>query len=407
MSMHEALFGDYPIPEETARIALCAFPKGNVYMQIRDQFGMLYQNHQFAHLFSVEGQPALAPARLALVTVMQYIEGVGDRQAADNVRDRISWKYALGLALDDPGFDFSVLCEFRARLLTDDAELLLFDTLLTLFRDADLLKARGKQRSDSTHVLAAIRNLHRLENVGETMRHALNRLALVAPAWLRQHANPAWVERYGRRVEQYRLPKEDAQRQALATTIGEDGYELLDAAFAPTAPPVVQSEPAIDILRRVWLQQFYRCDDPSAPLVRQRTTAEQPPSAQIISSPYDPDARYKTKRDTSWIGYKVHLTETCDDDTPNLITHVATTPATTADSELTATIQAELAAKELLPSEHYLDIGYVDSGILVASEKEHDVRVIGPVIRDPAWQAHIPTGVTIPQFALDWDCKQD
>jgi len=143
MSMQEPLFGDYPIPEETYQVAHRAFPKGNLVMQIRDQFGMVYHNHQFAHLFASEGQPALAPARLALVTVMQYIEGVGDRQAADNVRDRISWKYALGLALDDPGFDFSVLCEFRLRLLSDDAERLLFDTVLDIFRGAGLLKARG------------------------------------------------------------------------------------------------------------------------------------------------------------------------------------------------------------------------------------------------------------------------
>jgi transposase len=406
MSMHEARFGDYPIPEATVQVAHRAFPKGNLVMQIRDQFGMLYHNHQFAHLFASEGQPALAPARLALITIMQYIEGVGDRQAADNVRDRISWKYALGLALDDPGFDFSVLCEFRARLLADDAETLLFDTVLSLFRDAGLLKARGKQRTDSTHVLAAIRTLHRLENVGETMRHALNCLAIIAPDWLRQHADLAWVERYGRRVEQYRLPKEDAHRQALATTIGQDGYQLLAACLAPSAPIVVRTAPALEILRRVWIQQYYRCDDPSAPIVRWRTTAEQPPSAQIISSPYDPEARYKTKRDTSWIGYKAHLTETCDDETPNLITHVATTVATTADGDLTATIHTALAAKELLPSEHYLDIGYVDAGVLVTSQTDHNLTVIGPVITDPAWQAHTPNGITIPQFGLDWEAQQ-
>ncbi len=406
MCMHEALFGDYPIPEETVRIAQRAFPKGNLYMQIRDQFGMLYQNHQFAHLFASEGQPALAPARLALVTVMQYVEGVGDRQAADNVRDRISWKYALGLALDDPGFDFSVLCEFRARVLMGDVEQLLFDTVLQLFREAGLLKARGKQRSDSTHILAAIRHLHRLENVGETLRHALNRLAVVAPNWLRQHTDPAWVERYGRRVEQYRLPKEETQRQALATAIGQDGYCLLEACLAPDAPAVVRGEPAVEILRRVWIQQYYRCDDPTALLVRQRTTAEQPPSAQIICSPYDVEARYKTKRDTNWIGYKAHITETCDDDAPNLITQVATTPATTADGDLTATIQADLAAKDLLPSEHYLDIGYVDAQVLVASQAEHGVSVIGPVITDPAWQAHTPNGITIAQFGLDWEAQQ-
>jgi len=404
--MHEALFGAYSIPEDTYRVAQQAFPKGNIFMQIRDHFGMLYQNHQFAHLFATEGQPALSPARLALVTVMQYIEGVGDRQAADNVRDRISWKYALGLSLDDPGFDFSVLSEFRGRLLTDDAEALLFDTVLNLFRDAGLLKARGKQRTDSTHVLAAIRELHRLENVGETMRHALNRLAIVAPDWLRPHADLAWVERYGRRVEQYRLPKEDAERQALATIIGQDGYCLLEACLNPTAPLVVQTEPAVDILRRVWIQQYYRCDAPGAVEIRWRTSAEQPPSALIISSPYDVEARYKTKRETNWLGYKAHLTETCDDDMPNLITQVVTTSATTADSELTATIHDKLAAKELLPSEHYLDIGYVDAEILVTSQSEHGVSVIGPVISDPAWQAHTPNGITIAQFGLNWEAQQ-
>jgi transposase len=404
--MHEALFGAYPIPEDTCRVAHQAFPKGNIYMQIRDHFGMLYQNHQFAHLFATEGQPALSPARLALATVMQYIEGVGDRQAADYVRDRISWKYALGLPLDDPGFNFSVLSEFRGRLLTDDAEAVLFDTVLNLFRDAGLLKARGKQRTDSTHVLAAIRELHRLENVGETMRHALNRLAIVAPDWLRPRANLAWVERYAHRVEQYRLPKEDAERQALATVIGQDGYHLLEACLNPSAPVVVQTEPAVDILRRVWIQQYYRCDASEAVEIRWRTSAEQPPSALIISSPYDVEARYKTKRETSWLGYKAHLTETCDDDMPNLITHVATTPATMADGDLTASIQADLAAKELLPSEHYLDIGYVDAGVLVASQADHNVTVIGPVINDPAWQAHTPTGITIPQFAIDWEAQQ-
>jgi transposase len=406
MSMHEALFGDYPIPEDTARVVKQVFPQGNVYTQLRDHFGMLYQNHQFAHLFVSQGQPALAPARLALVTVMQYMENLGDRQAADAVRDRISWKYALGLELTDPGFNFSVLSEFRARLLTHDAETLLFDTVLALFRDAGLLKSRGKQRTDSTHVLAAIRTLHRLENIGETLRHALNSLAASAPAWLRQQADPAWVERYAHRVEQYRLPKAEKEREELARTIGEDGYRLLTACWASDAPAAIREMPAVMTLRQVWLQQFYRCDDPIAPVVRLRGASELPPSGQIISSPYDPEARFRTKRETSWLGYKVHLTETCDQDTPNLITHVATTPATTADCEMTTTIQAGLAAKGLLPSEHYLDIGYVDGAILVHSQQEHQVEVVGPVISDPSWQARTAEGITADQFVVDWQARQ-
>ena len=191
MSMRDALFGDYPIPDETARIARAAFPQGNRYLLLRERFGMLFDNQHFAHLFAPAGKPALAPARLAVVIILQFMEDLSDQQAAEAVRDRISWKYLLGLPLDDPGFDASVLSEFRTRLLHEDASVLLLDAVLDLCREAGLLKRRGKQRTDSTHVLAAIRELHRLENVGETLRHALNRLAAVAPTWVRAQVDPA------------------------------------------------------------------------------------------------------------------------------------------------------------------------------------------------------------------------
>jgi transposase len=407
MSMQEPLFGPYPIPEDTRRVAHAAFPKGNLYLQLRDRCGMLFDNQRFAHLFSREGQPALAPARLALVLIFQFLETLSDREAADAVRDRISWKYALGLPLDDPGFDYSVLSEFRARLLKADAEALLFDTVLELAQELGLLKARGKQRTDSTHVLAAIRELHRLEHVGETLRHALNTLAVAAPVWLRAHVDPAWGERYGTRIEQYRLPKADVEREALARTIGHDGSCLLAALDADSAlSSEVRTLPAVETLRQVWAQQYITDETEDGPLLRLRTRAEQPPSAELISSPYDPEARYRTKRETSWLGYAVHLTETCEDDLPNLITHVATTPNTTADCALTATIQADLATKDLLPDEHYVDSAYLDAGILVESQRKHAVTMVGPVSTDPSWQAHTPDGLTAAQFAFDWEAEQ-
>lgn len=101
----------------------------------------------------------------------------------------------LHLELTDPGFDHTVLSEFRARLIAGNAEQLLLDTMLKLFKERGWLKARGKQRTDSTHVLAKIRALNRVLCVGETLRHALNCLALVAPEWLRAHSSPEWVER--------------------------------------------------------------------------------------------------------------------------------------------------------------------------------------------------------------------
>src|SRR5438128_6226830 len=230
MSLHSKPFT--AIPEETARVARAAFPQGNLYMRMRDEIGGIYEDAAFASLFSHRGQPAAAPWRLALVTIMQSAEGLPDRQAADAVRRRIDWKYALNLELTDPGFDHTVLSEFRARLIIGSAEQLLLDTFLQICRERKLLKARGRQRTDSTHVLAAIRVLNRLECVGETLRHALNSLALVAPEWLKENSQPEWVERYAKRVDDYHLPKSQDQRQAYACLVGTDGHCLLDAVYA-------------------------------------------------------------------------------------------------------------------------------------------------------------------------------
>src|SRR5271165_3426935 len=141
MSLQPQTIG--PIPEETVRIAQAAFPKGNPYMRVREALGSIYEDAQFVALFSTVGQHAVAPWRLALVTALQYAEGLSDQQAADAVRSRIDWKYVLGLPLADAGFDASVLCEFRARLLTGSAEALLLDTLLQRCREHGLLKVRG------------------------------------------------------------------------------------------------------------------------------------------------------------------------------------------------------------------------------------------------------------------------
>src|SRR5258708_39369652 len=158
------------------------------------------------------------------MSIMQYAEGLTDRQAADAVRTSIDWKYALSLELTDPGIDFSLLSEFRSRLLAHGAEHRVFDLLLAQFRERGWIKGRGRQRTDSTHVLAAIRTMNRLECVGETMRHALDTVAVVAPAWLRVQMQPEWQERYEQRIQEDRLPKSPAERHALAETIGADGF---------------------------------------------------------------------------------------------------------------------------------------------------------------------------------------
>lgn len=226
-----------PVPEETARVARAAFPKGNLYMTMRDEIGTLYSDQDFEALFPTHGQPAQCPWRLALVCVMQFMEELSDRQAADAVRSRIDWKYALGLELTDPGFDFSVLCEFRARLIAGGKEQQLLDTLLKQFKERGWLKQRGKQRTDSTHVLAAIRTLNRLEGVGETLRAVLNALATVAPDWLRSWVPNEWFDRYERAVDEYRLPKGIAARKEYAETIGRDGMQLLTILYDDETTP--------------------------------------------------------------------------------------------------------------------------------------------------------------------------
>ena len=296
MSLRTSL--DATIPEETIRVARAAFPQGNVFMQMRDALGPLYTNVQFAPLFSHTGQPAEDPARLALILVMQCAAGLSDRQAADAVRGRIDWKYVLAVELTDPGFDASILSEFRTRLLHGEAEHLLLETLLTLLQERHLLKARGKHRTDSPHMLAAIRTLHRLEWVGDTMHYALHRLAVVDPAWLRAPMQPEWVERYGTRAENYRFPTADTERQKLAATMGADGFTLLLAAYAPDASLEVRSAPAVEVLRHIWVQQYYGPE----PVPRWRSDGDVPPPAQLIHSPDDLAARDRLKRGLAWVG---------------------------------------------------------------------------------------------------------
>jgi transposase len=203
MTLHPRYIPD--VPEETVKVAKAAFRKGNRYMQMRDELGTLFTDEQFTDLFPNVGQLAESPWRLALVTVMQFAENLTDRQAADAVRARIDWKYALSLELTDEGFDFSVLSEFRTRLLSNDAEARLFEIMLLGFQERKLLKSRGKQRTDSTHILANVRELNRIEFVGETLRAALNELATVAPAWLKDIVPPAWFDLYGRSFSEYRI----------------------------------------------------------------------------------------------------------------------------------------------------------------------------------------------------------
>src|SRR5438552_521701 len=276
------------VPDATAAAVRAAFPKGNLYVELRAEFGTLYEDQLFVDLYPPEGRPVeVAPWRLALVVVMQYIEGLTDRQAADAVRRCMDWKDVLSLDLTDPGFDFTLLHDFRERLLAHEAAQRLLDAFLTACKARGWIKARGTQRTDSTHVLAAIRRLYYLECVQEALRHALNQLSEVNARWIHQHVPVAWYERYGPRAEVGRFPKETSKREALALQIGADGYHLLEWLGADEHADNLRQLPAMEILRQIWVQHYYRCTVPGLETLRWRSTDEQPPAALLIQSPYD------------------------------------------------------------------------------------------------------------------------
>lgn len=400
MSLHPQ--SSWIVPDQTARVAKAALPKSNPYMHMYDEMGALYSDEMFLALFPCRGRSAESPARLALVLVMQFAENLTDRQAADAVRSRLDWKYVLGLELEDCGFNFSVLSEFRDRLWVGETEQLLLDAMLAKFQERGLLKTRGRQRTDSTHIRASIRSLNRLELVGRTLQHALNLLAERMPQWIQTNIPPLCFDRYCRLIDEYRLPQKPEERRELAETFGRDGVQLLACIDQDEDLAEVRSLPAIETLRQVWEQQYQMAENQ----VQWREVKELSPAAERIASPHDLDARYSTKRSVTWVGYKAHLSETCDDDYPCFITHVETTPATEDDGKALPRIHQDLATHDRLPSEHFVDTTYGSAEMLAQSQSEFGVDLICPVRSDVSWQARDAEAFDMTQFYIDWEAQR-
>ncbi|WP_202970668.1 transposase [Saccharothrix sp. ALI-22-I] len=318
------------VPELTARMARASNPGGTTAMWVRDRLRGLWRDEDFADCYSRNGRPGLSPAQLATVSVLQFLLGLSDREAAEAVRCRIDFKYALGLELDDPGFHHSVLGDFRDRLLRAGRADRLLDVALARLKDAGLVRERTAQRTDSTHVLAAVRDLTRLELVTEAVRAALEELARTADHALDGLVDEHWGRRYGRPV---RLGKNPTRPKTRINTAGTDARHLLE--HLSHHHPGLLDGPQVQALRQV-LMQNYHVD--STGRLRWREDDEGsglPPSANRIVSPYDPTARYARRGQvTRWQGFLAHVTETCSGDSPNVITDVATMPATSPDAEV-------------------------------------------------------------------------
>lgn len=398
------------VPEQTVMVARAAFPKGTLAMRVRDELPGLFADEQFVSAFGVRGKPGISPGLLALVTVLQFAENLTDRQAADAVRARIDWKYALGLDLSDPGFDHTVLTGFRQRLIDHELEEKVLDLLLARCSELGLVKPKGRQRTDSTHVLAAVRSANRLEFLAETLRAALEALAAAAPDWLTIRIDADWVRRYGARMDSYRLPDREPKRSAMVNQVGVDGFWLLEAVHTADATAWLREIPAVVTLRAVWLTQYHRTITGSRLEVAWREEKDLPPSRQRICSPYDTDARYATKRGSGWEGYKIHLSETCDDVTvtglPHLVTNVATTDATVTDVEILEQIHTDLDRRTLLPGEHIVDAGYTSADLMVTAQQDFGSTLLGPLRIDNSPQARAGGGFDRAAFTVEWERRQ-
>jgi transposase len=406
-------------------------------VEVRDRLGQWLADEDFAAAFGIRGRPGWAPSRLALVTVLQRAEKLTDRLAAEAVRARLDWKYLLGLAIDDPGFDHTVLAEFRGKAAQAGLEQVALDALLARLAADGLVKAGGKQRTDSTHVIAAVAALNRLELAGESMRAAVEALAAAGPDWLAQRICVSdWAGRYGTPLTAWRPPASQARQDELAIGYARDGYALLEAVYGNTAPGWLRELPAVDVLRRVLVQNYTRVIHEDGREVIKRREKEPdgdglPPGHARIASPYDTDARWGVKREEFWLGYKLHVTETCDDEPrcgcpaagdgrtgrrghdqdcaapafPNLITHVATTEATVTDNQMTAAICGDLAAKNLAPGQGYLDSGYLSAALVVTALATWGIALIGPLLADTSAQARAGAGYARADFTADYGTR--
>lgn len=392
------------VPPLTARIARASNPAGTTAIWVRDRLDGLWCDEDFAHWYPRDGRPGLSPAQLATVCVLQFLLGLSDRQAAEAVRCRIDFKYAMAMELDDPGFHHSVLADFRDRLAEDDRADRLLDLALARLKEAGLVRERTTQRTDSTHVLALVRDLTRLELITEAVRAALEEVADTAPHLLDELVDEDWGRRYGRPV---RLGKNPTRPMTRILATGNDAVRLLERLYQHGADRASGSR--VQALRQIIVQN-YHCD--AAGRRRWRTAEKDggpglPPSSRAVVSPYDTSARYaRHGHIISWKGFSAHLTETCAPDRPNVITDVATTAATTHDSKVLPGIHTRLARRGLLPAEHLVDGGYTSLPHLEQAAREHQVTVSGPLNSNPTLQHRRNEGFARDDFHIDYDRQQ-
>jgi transposase len=383
----------WPMPEETKRIGRKLLKENDPYRLIGDQLFEQLHEEEYADLYSAEGKPGISPVILAFVSVFQFMEKLVDRQAAQALRMRLDWKYALHLPLEYEGFDFSVLSEFRDRLIEGQAEGRVFEKLVEQIWKLGLLKEHGKQRTDSLAMLTKVRRLCRVETVVETLRLAIVAIVDTDREWSEEIIPPSWEEKYGERFVRQRYSEKEWKEYE--EKIGEEGQWLLKRLEKGSAPAELQNLPEVQVLKTVWAQQFREQAGKMA-----YTDLKKYDGHTQIQSPHDPEARYSRKRHFEWVGDKVQVTETDDEGYPHIITDLVATSSNHTDYEELPAIQGRLEQRACKPAEHYVDAGYMSGPNLEHSQKNH-IDLIGPLPTVVTPQDLLAEGITQSHFQID------
>lgn len=400
-----SLGAEFPnkVPENTEKLAKKVFKKKkNMYLVMGDAISKLFANNDFQDLYSRVGQHATNPLVMTLITFVQFSEGLSDRGVMEVIPGRIDLKYLLRLPLEHEGFDASDLAKFRSRLLEGDVDKKIFERVLELANELGLLK-KERQRTDSTKVIAAVASLSRTELIIEAMRHALDCLAPLEPEFVSWISNDfLMLDAYVIRGFNFRIPRKENQQKELAEAVAKDAKFLLEEIDGDERLKHLRQLRPVVVLRRILGEQF-EINERGQP--RQKEQKELAKSQYLIGSPFDTDARYSTKRTESWLGYKVHVTETCGSGSPPIITDIQITKATSSDAEMLLKVQNSLAKKDLAPAEHLVDSGYTSAEKIKKSEEKHKIKVIGPIQTGRSWQSDENKGFASSNFAIDWNGK--
>jgi transposase len=377
------------IPQETVRFVEPLLSEESIYRFIGQHIDQIISDEDFMSMYAEEGRPAVNPVTLALVTIFQFLEKLPDRTAAQMAVMRLDWKYALRQPLDWTGFHYSDLCNFRKRLLEHEAERVMFERVVAYLRGHGYVQAGGQQRTDSTHILGAVRDLSTVELVRETLRVAVSALISTDALWTLRYLPASFMETYTARQRWDWTDKiqmvEHLQRMA---TDGEWLWTQVQQFGTPTLRALAE----VRMLRRILNEQF----KPSRETVSFTPTGHY--RGNYIASPYDVDVRRSTKRTTQWVGYKLHVTESISvGQERRFITDIALASAPEPDNQQVEAIQKRLAEQKLLPAQQYVDQGYMSAANL-AKSLTRGVNLRGRLLQDTSGKTE---GFRLRDFQVD------